>query len=71
MAACRLSLLIPFCFSDSLPVDVLQYIKDRRQLTDEEKYSVLQQEKCSVSINFQFPKTSGRHFNPQWEKKFN
>lgn len=64
-------MLIPFCFSDSLPVDVLQYVKDCGRLTDEEKYSVLQQEKFSVSINFQFPKTSGRHFNPQWEEKFN
>ena len=58
-------------FSESLPLDVLQYVKDRRKLTDDEKHSILRIEKHRASVDFQYPKTNGRRFNPQWEEKFN
>ena len=41
----KLSLFISFHFSESLPVDVVQYVKDRGKLTNGEKSSVLQLEK--------------------------
>ena len=65
-------------FLESLPLDVLQYVKDRRKLTDDEKHSILRIKKHSIlriekhraSVDFQYPKTNGRRFNPQWEEKF-
>jgi len=71
-------LLAPI-FLESLPLDVLQYVKDRRKLTDEEKHSILRIKKHSIlriekhrgSVDFQYPKTNGWRFNPQWEEKFN
>ncbi|KAK2561349.1 hypothetical protein P5673_015847 [Acropora cervicornis] len=48
----------------SLSVDVTKYVTDREKLTNEEKCAVLQLEKHRyVSVNFQYPKTSGRRFN--------
>ena len=41
----KLSLFISFHFSESLPVDVVQYVKDRGKLTNGEKSTVLQLEK--------------------------
>ena len=44
---------------------MLQYVKDRRKLTDDEKHSILRIEKHRASVDFQYPKTNGRRFNPQ------
>ena len=58
-------------FLESLPLDVLQYVKDRRKLTDDEKHSILRIEKHRTSVDFKYPKTNGQRFNPQWEEKSN